>query len=131
MILNFIGCMIPEFTFCLMVGAEGYDFRDGKRLDVKDNNTYSTYLYTSRAQQIVKHHNQSQVGVNTFSILTTAYTYTLLLTPSYLHPPPYTLLLTPSSLHSHTYTLILTSSCSPYFHNLPNATIGFVGAGIV
>ena len=53
---------VANFIFDCQNGAEGYDLRDGLDLDIKDNGTYSTYMYTQRAQDIIRQHNQSQVS---------------------------------------------------------------------
>ena len=56
--------MIINYFILIQGGKDGYDFRDGYDLNIKDNGTYSTYLYTQRAEKIIREHNQSNVCVS-------------------------------------------------------------------
>ena len=56
--------MIINYFILIQDGKDGYDFRDGYDLNIKDNGTYSTYLYTQRAEQIIREHNQSEVHLH-------------------------------------------------------------------
>ena len=53
--------MIINCFILIQGGKDGYDFRDGYDLNIKDNGTYSTYLYTQRAEKIIREHNKSEV----------------------------------------------------------------------
>ena len=57
-------CMIINYFILIQGGKDGYDFRDGYDLNIKDNGTYSTYLYTQRAEKIIREHNQSEVHLH-------------------------------------------------------------------